>query len=125
MVADAFNFYHHSIAMERRSPIHCLVRYDVCFGDSGQLGEGDVSLDGPDMSGTMPPGHARSSSVNSTITSRKPRALEEFAPTATADDDPKFMRHKFVHRAIKRVMKRREEEIKARGKRWSQIKFKC
>jgi hypothetical protein len=48
---------------------------------------------------------------------RRPRAPEEFVPTVKEnEDDAKFMRHKFVHRAIKRVMKKREEEAKARGR---------
>lgn len=48
---------------------------------------------------------------------RKPKAMEDFVPSANpADEDPKFMRHKFIHRAIKRVMKKREEEVKARGR---------
>lgn len=46
----------------------------------------------------------------------RPRSAEEFVPTAVpGEEDPKFMRHKFVHRAIKRAMKKREEESKAKG----------
>jgi hypothetical protein len=114
MVADAFNFYHHSIAVERRDPYHCAFRYELCFGEY-QAVDGDISMESFDIPEMMHPGHTRSASVNSTVP-RKYKSMDEFVPTATGDDDPKFMRHKFVHRAIKRVMKRREEEIKARGK---------
>lgn len=102
--------------MELRTPSHCYVRYDLRWGDHSHAAEGDVSMDG--VLGDSPIRMMDLRYANTpTGAFRKPRAPEEFVPTVTqGEDDAKFMRHKFVHRAIKRVMKRREEEAKARGK---------
>lgn len=100
MIADAFNFYNYSNDMEKRTPGQCLVRYDLLFGDDEQRRSPAPFPEG--RLKPFPPG-------------RRPKQVEEFCPTAgPTDDDAKFMRHKFVHRAIKRMMKRREEEAKAR-----------
>ncbi|KAG8833311.1 chromatin modification- protein VID21 [Serendipita sp. 399] len=104
LIADAFNFINHSNHMERRTPPQCHVRYDICFGDEDKASQ---PHDPPAIiertPKSYPPGQ------------RRPKAVEDFVPSAGPnDDDAKFMRHKFVHRAIKRMMKRREEEVKSR-----------
>jgi len=115
LIAETFNFYRRSNPMEMRTPSHCYVRYDLLWGDHSHVPEGDVSMDG--VLGDSPTRTMDLRHANTPVgTSRRPRAPEEFVPTAQpGDEDAKFMRHRFVHRAIKRVMKKREEEAKARG----------
>jgi hypothetical protein len=114
LIADAFNFFYHSNQMEQRTASQCYVRYEFCFGSQINPLEGDSSIDTVDGDAFMKYAAARSNSA--AAASRKPKVIEEFVPTANLnDDDPKFMRHKFIHRAIKRVMKKREEDSKARG----------
>jgi len=102
--------------MEIRTAAHCYVRWDFYWGEQGNPLDGDTSIESMEGDAFVKfttVKHMRDVS----IVSRKPKAIEEFVPTAApSDDDPKFMRHKFVHRAIKRVMKRREDEMKARGR---------
>ncbi|KIM30469.1 hypothetical protein M408DRAFT_328053 [Serendipita vermifera MAFF 305830] len=117
LVADAFNFYRRSNSMERRVTAHCYIRYDLLWGDHANGIDGDVSMDG--ISGDSPIRTMDLKFPNPNAAAGqgrvRPRTSEEFVPTAVpGDDDPKFMRHKFVHRAIKRAMKKREEESKSK-----------
>lgn len=115
LIAETFNFFNHSNPMEIRTAAHCYVRWDFHWGEQGNSLDADMSMDSMEGEAFMKFTSLKHTRDPSTA-SRKPKVIEDFVPTAnSSDDDPKFMRHKFVHRAIKRVMKRREDEVKARG----------
>ncbi|KAG8833797.1 chromatin modification- protein VID21 [Serendipita sp. 400] len=103
LIADAFNFINHSNHMERRTAPQCHVRYDICFGDEDKASQPhDPPAIVERTPKFYPPGQ------------RRPKAVEDFVPTAGPnDDDAKFMRHKFHESEQKKLyeIKRRQMEF--------------
>lgn len=113
LIADTFNFLRHALITEKRTAIHCYLRYASVWGDhgDGSANKTAISIDADDKNSAAVPPEARP---------QKHRIFEEWAPTLPNDNfDPKYLRHKFVHRAIKKTMKRRDELMKEKGKHYS------